>query len=83
MNKTFTYGSYYGVPHEEVLNTDPHYIVYCYEHIMDNGGISRDIYRQAIMMIHREDMSEEYDEDMALIEQELREEYCGDDLDGC
>jgi len=60
--------------HEEVMVQDPHYIVYCYENIMDNGGISREVYRQAIMIIHDGDMTEEYDEDVAMLQQELTEE---------
>ena len=69
----FNFGSYFGVPHVEVCNTDPHYIVYCYENLMDNGGISREIYRQAIMIIHDGEMDVDFDEEAAIIQQELED----------
>ena len=51
---TFNSGAYLGKTHKEVANTDPQYIIQAYEERHDNGGISNEIYRLAVINLNEQ-----------------------------
>lgn len=57
--KKFTSGKYFGKSHKYVCSIDPQYIIGVYETHMDNGGISRELYRLAVLLIEEANEAEE------------------------
>lgn len=61
---TFKTGKYAGRSHKEVLGYDPDYILMAYEEHHDNGGISRECYRMAQLVLEEEHEYEQTPDDL-------------------
>ena len=60
----FQYGSYYDQEVTDVAETDPHYVIYCYENIRDHG-IPVEVFQRAVELVHGEinDLEDELDKE--------------------
>lgn len=53
MNNTIDFGSYFGQDFKDVVEIDPHYILYIHDNVK-NHGVPEEIYQRAVKLIHDE-----------------------------